>query len=137
MKMILKSVFTTLSIGLLLTPVAQAEPPYWAPAYGYRYKHGQDYRYRYQRNYVYPRYQYYGHSGSSCDGELFGTVLGGAVGGAIGNRTARDPAVGTLTGVFVGAVVGNVIGRSLDETDRRCSSGNHRRNDNRYRMWRR
>ena len=140
MKTLLKSVITSLSLGLLLTPVAQADPPRWAPAYGYRYHHNKDHqRYRYHRyyQYGYPDYSYRGYYNTRCNGEIFGTVLGSAVGGAIGSRAADDRAMGTISGVFVGAVVGNVIGRSLDDTDRRCSSDNHRKNENRYRTWHR
>lgn len=139
MKTLLKSLLIGLSIGFLLTPVAQADPPRWAPAYGYRYKHNQDHRYRYHRydKYRSPLYSYRGYYNTRCNGEVLGTVLGSAVGGTIGSRAANDRAMGTITGVFVGAVVGNVIGRSLDETDRRCGSNNYRKNEKRYRTWRR
>lgn len=118
----LRNLLVGLVIGLLGIPAVQADPPRWAPAYGYRYQHQFDRRHHADRHYRYnyPRYNSRVYYNSRCNGEVFGTVLGSAVGGAIGSSAARDRTAGTITGLFVGAVVGNVIGRSMDASDRRC-----------------
>lgn len=98
-----------------------ADPPPWAPAHGWKKKHGKRERY------------YIGYSGAEyyrdldipsgrCDREKVGAVLGGVVGGVIGNEVGGrdDRVVATIIGAAAGALIGAQIGREMDERDRAC-----------------
>lgn len=121
MKIIPGFVFMVFFITAFTVPPVQADPPPWAPAYGYRHKHHK-HKDREDRDYSETEYRYYGVPDGRCNREEVGTVLGGAVGGVVGHNTADDKTLGTIAGVFVGAVLGNVIGRSMDNADRFCTS---------------
>lgn len=109
---------------------AAADPPPWAPAHGYRAKHGDDGpgrgkgkgrggRDRHDDSYVIP----FGIGSGVCDREQLGAVLGGALGAGIGREIGgRDagPAA-TLGGAILGAVIGGSIGRRMDDTDQHCA----------------
>lgn len=88
-------------------------PPPWAPAHGYRAKHG-----GYQTSYVAP----YGISGGSCDRKELGMVIGGITGAVIGSQIAskKDRELGILGGTIIGAIVGGSIGSKMDNGDHNC-----------------
>jgi surface antigen len=86
-------------------------PPPWAPAHGYRRKHG-------HRSYALP----YGIDVGRCNKEVLGALLGGAAGGVIASEAVSgDGRIIAITGgTVLGAVVGGSIGRSMDEVDQNC-----------------
>jgi surface antigen len=91
----------------------QGGPPPWAPAHGYRRKHGQ-----WHGHYAAP----YGIATGRCNKEVLGAVLGGAAGGVIASEAVSGDgrAVAIIGGTILGAVVGGSIGRSMDEVDQNC-----------------
>ncbi|MGE5723044.1 MAG: glycine zipper 2TM domain-containing protein [Sphingomonadales bacterium] len=112
---------------------AAADPPPWAPAHGYRAKHGgygalyyPDPYYRPGRHYrdrvlTYRDRIYRGRDGRyycrRSDGTT-GLIIGGAIGALIGRELdrGRSRTVGTL----VGAGTGALLGREIDRGRLRC-----------------
>lgn len=94
-----------------ITP-ALADPPYWAPAHGYRAKHS-GIAYRQTDNGI--RYwqgdddRYYCRRGDGTVGVLAGAALGALVGRAVDTRGER--VTGTVLGAAAGALIGNEIAR--------------------------
>ncbi len=86
-------------------------PPPWAPAHGYRRKHG-------HRSYALP----YGIDVGRCNKEVLGALLGGAAGGVIASEAVSGDGriIAIIGGTVLGAVVGGSIGRSMDEVDQNC-----------------
>lgn len=119
---------------IFAAPLANADPPDWAPAHGWRKKHDRDDderdRHKRKRHREEARVGYegkrwpsdYGILRSHCNRDMVGAVLGGVVGGAIGSQVGREEnrAVATVIGSVIGAVIGAQIGRSMDERDRAC-----------------
>jgi surface antigen len=131
-------------------PTAFAEPPSWAPAHGWRAKHGHDHGHKHKRKYEYEverEYEYddddyddddcydddyedrrrapiYGGGGDflRCNRELAGQVVGGAVGAAVGSQIGKGDGqlIATGAGALIGVLLGGEIGRSLDAQDRAC-----------------
>ncbi len=126
---------------------AFADPPYWAPAYGYRDHHHDDrddddhwehhhHHHRYnsdvEYDYYYPEYEeavplplYSDHPYVQvrCQNRpIIGTILGGVAGGLIGNQfgrgSGRDAA--TISGALLGALIGNNMGSEMARQDRDC-----------------
>lgn len=88
-------------------------PPPWAPAYGYRGRHG-------------------GYSGydapfdigrGRCNTDLIGAVIGGAAGGLAGSQIGRGDGrtAAVIGGVVLGMIVGSNIGQGMDRVDRYCA----------------
>jgi surface antigen len=114
---------------------AFADPPPWAPAYGYREKHHDDGRDR-QPVVVAPPPVYvtpapvvapapaipFGLAQNTCHRDLIGAALGGAAGGLIGSNIGKGSGrtLATVGGVLAGLFVGGAIGRSMDEADQAC-----------------
>lgn len=96
-------------------PSAQADPPPWAPAHGYRAKKGHK---REQIVYVAP----FGIDLGRCNRDLLGSVLGGAAGAALGSTIGDGDrrAVAIVGGTIIGAIVGGSIGRAMDQVDQHC-----------------
>ena len=90
-------------------------PPPWAPAHGYRYKHGAVYS---KTAYVAP----FGIASGTCNKQEIGTALGAVAGGVIAAKVADGDRkkLAILGGVVLGAIVGNVIGKSMDDVDQAC-----------------
>jgi surface antigen len=127
-----------LCVALALpTLPAQADPPPWAPAHGYRAKHDNDHHHKHKKkkhkhdhddddhDHVY--YVPYGIDRGSCDrglvsSEVIGGVLGGAVGGVAGSQIGkgRGNTAATIGGTIIGVLVGASVGRSMDEVDQNC-----------------
>lgn len=88
-------------------------PPPWAPAHGYRRKHG-----GHSAGYKSP----FDLNLGSCNRSLLGTVIGGVGGGAIGSQvgsgSGRTAAI--IGGTILGAVVGGSIGNTMDNLDHNC-----------------
>ncbi len=109
-----------LACGAVWSAPASAEPPPWAPAWGYRAKHkgkGKN-KHRVQQAYVPP----FDIGTGSCNRELLGSLLGGAAGGLIGSRIGdgRGQLAATAGGALLGFLVGGSIGQSMDEVDQNC-----------------
>jgi hypothetical protein len=96
---------------LVPLPVA-ADPPPWAPAHGYRKKHGKD-----EVVVVAPRREC-----GRFDNQAIGSAAGGGTGGLLGSMVSRDRderLIGGAVGAAGGALLGGVIGQSADR-DRGC-----------------
>ena len=97
-------------------------PPPWAPAHGYRAKHGA--RHYHEAPEIYERRsREFGIRSGTCNREALGAVLGGAVGAVVGSRVGdRDNrTVTTVAGVVAGVLIGREIGRRMDEADHACT----------------
>lgn len=105
-------ILATLAATALPATMAYADPPRWAPAHGYRAKHG-DIAYRRTDNGI--RYwkgndgRYYCRRGNGTVGLLIGGALGALLGRAVDTRGDRAP--GTIIGAAAGALVGNEIAK--------------------------
>ncbi len=102
---------------------AQADPPPWAPAHGYRakgkYKKKGKHRRAYQQAYRAPDA---GISSGICNREVIGAILGAAAGGYAGSRigSGKGNIAATAAGALLGLLVGGGIGRSMDQVDQNC-----------------
>jgi len=106
-------------------PVA-ADPPAWAPAYGYRAKH----EYKHKRKDRHDDYEYgrqYAAAPSDigigrCDRELLGGLVGAAGGGLAGAQIGKGSGqlAAVAAGTVIGYLLGSNIGRSIDQTDAAC-----------------
>ncbi len=120
-----------LALSSVLPLTASADPPDWAPAWGYRGKHHK-YKHSTQPVYVIQPYPYYvrpesypipyGIDTGSCNRAAIGAVLGGAAGGVVGSQVAGhdDRAVGIVAGTLIGALFGGLIGDAMDRADYAC-----------------
>src|SRR5262245_45692566 len=120
------------AMGLSVPAVpAYADPPPWAPAYGYRAKHDHKHKHKHKhddddddddddRRIVYVPYDSaYGIDHGQCDrglvsSEVVGGVIGGAVGGVAGAQfgKGKGKTAATIGGAIVGVLVGASVGRS-------------------------
>jgi surface antigen len=121
---------------------ALADPPPWAPAHGWREKHGDDDdddRGRGRHHHHHEREDDrettvvvappppppapYGLAQGFCSRDLIGAALGGATGGLIGSNIGKGKGrtVATVGGVLVGLFVGGKIGRNMDQLDQACA----------------
>lgn len=135
------------AVALPIVPVA-ADPPPWAPAHGWRAKHGDDWRdyRRYDWDRHDPRYGGYDAGRYYRDGRYYkerrlgyndrvyrgrdgryycrrsdgttGLIIGGAVGALLGRSIDRGNS--RTLGTVVGAGAGALLGRSIDRGDLRC-----------------
>ena len=99
-----------------------ADPPPWAPAWGYRAKHmgkgkGKN-KHRVQQAYTPP----YGIGLGRCNRDLIGGLLGGAAGGLIGSQFGKGDGklAAVAGGALLGLLIGGSIGRSMDQVDQSC-----------------
>ncbi len=99
-----------------------AEPPPWAPAWGYRAKHkgkskGKN-KHNVQQAYVPP----YDIGLGRCNRDLIGGLLGAAAGGLIGSQigSGKGQLAAVAAGTLFGFLVGNNVGRSMDAADQTC-----------------
>lgn len=92
---------------------ARGGPPPWAPAHGYRRKHGAN-----SAAYESP----FGLDLGSCNRSLLGTLIGGVGGGAIGSQigSGSGQIAAIVGGTILGAVVGGSIGNTMDNLDHNC-----------------
>ncbi len=102
---------------------AQADPPPWAPAHGYRakgkYKRKGKHRRAYTQAYRVPNV---GIPSGICNREVIGAIIGGAAGGYAGSRvgSGKGNLAATAAGALLGLLVGGSIGRSMDQVDQNC-----------------
>ncbi|MFQ5785691.1 MAG: RT0821/Lpp0805 family surface protein [Alphaproteobacteria bacterium] len=132
----LSTAIAVVALGLFATPPAWADPPPWAPAYGYRDHHDDgeySYKKKHHKKHRKKRKQYEVHSENDgvippairlgrCDRERIGTVIGAAAGGLLGANVGKGDGrlVAVGAGTFLGAIVGGALGRSMDEVDAHC-----------------
>ncbi len=117
-----------LAAAVALTSVpAIADPPPWAPAWGWRAKHGHGRHYPYPARYYdpYPEGAFgvpFGINLGRCNRSLIGSLLGGAAGAAIGSQIGKGDGrtAAIIGGTVVGVLVGGAIGRSWDRADYTC-----------------
>jgi surface antigen len=106
-----------------ITPV-NADPPPWAPAYGYRTKdknkgkHKKKNRYERAQAYVPP----FDLNIGRCNRDLLGALIGGAGGAALGSTIGKGDGktAAIIGGAILGVLVGGSIGRTMDEIDQNC-----------------
>lgn len=109
----MKKPVLSLAIAAMVMPVAAtADPPRWAPAHGYRAKHGGIAYHRTDNGIRYWRGndgRYYCRRGDGTIGLLAGAALGALVGRSIDTR--GDRATGTILGAAAGALIGNELAK--------------------------
>ena len=117
-----------LVLPVLPSASAYADPPPWAPAYGYRHKHKHKHhekeydededRDEHRVKYVVP----YGIDRGTCNRELLGQVLGGAAGAVVGSTVGKGEGktAAIVGGAIIGVIIGGSIGRRMDEVDQNC-----------------
>lgn len=116
-------------------PVA-ADPPDWAPAWGYRAKH----EYKHERKWKHEREHEYEHARrhawyrdqraeapsdigiGQCNRQLIGGLIGAAGGGLAGAQigNGRGQLAAVAAGTVLGYLLGSNVGRSMDQTDAAC-----------------
>ncbi len=116
-KKVLSAALIVLCAAVWSAPTA-AEPPPWAPAWGYRAKHKGKNKHRLQQAYVPP----YDIGLGRCNRDLIVGLLGGAAGGLLGAQIGkgRGQLAAVAAGTLLGFLVGNNVGRSMDEADQTC-----------------
>jgi surface antigen len=94
---------------------AYADPPPWAPAYGYRAKHKNKVAHA-------PSAAPFDIEFGRCNRDLLGGVLGGAAGAAVGSTIGKGSGntAAIVGGAIIGIIVGGSIGRAMDEVDQNC-----------------
>lgn len=111
-------------------------PPPWAPAHGYRAKHGRDTRVYVERHvYIERPYAAHGHvvdpghivdlpdAGiGRCNRDALGAIIGGASGALIGSQFGKGDGktAATIGGAIIGLLVGGNVGRAMDQVDHNC-----------------
>ncbi len=109
-----------LACGVVWSAPVSAEPPPWAPAWGYhgKYKGKGKNKHRVQQAYVPP----YDIGLGRCNRDLIGGLLGAAGGGLIGSQigSGKGQLAAVAAGTLLGFLLGNNIGRSMDEADQTC-----------------
>jgi len=119
-----------IAIAVGVPEPVKADPPPWAPAWGYRNKHGKKNKNKHGNgndNVVVEQPQEpfqipYGIDLGRCNRTEIGIALGAATGAAVGSQVADedDKAVGIIGGMIVGGVIGGLIGNAMDRADEAC-----------------
>lgn len=116
------------AVAVALPAPVQADPPPWAPAWGYRAKHGKKDKGKKQGNETVVVGQQeafqipYGIDMGRCNRTEIGAALGAATGAVVGSQVVDDDdkALGIIGGLIVGGVVGGLIGKAMDNADEAC-----------------
>jgi surface antigen len=105
-------------------------PPPWAPAHGYRRKHGHKHHHHHYYDDDHDHYERedrvtvpdVGIELGRCNRELIGGILGGVTGGVVGSQVGKGSTrtAVTIGGTIVGVLIGGAIGRGMDEADQAC-----------------
>jgi surface antigen len=116
-KKVLSAALIVLCAAVWSAPTA-AEPPPWAPAWGYRAKHKGKNKHKVQQAYVPP----FDIGLGNCNRELLGSLLGAAAGGLAGSQIGdgRGQLAAVAGGTLLGFLMGGTIGRNMDEVDQNC-----------------
>lgn len=117
--------FTAAAMAVVIAAPAAADPPPWAPAYGYYGKHkGKHGKAKHQRDvvrvgdYRAPFDLNIGRCNRALLGGVLGVATGAVIGSQIGDGDGRTVAI--ISGAVIGAVVGGSIGHSMDQIDQNC-----------------
>jgi surface antigen len=107
-----------ISLSVLASSLAIADPPDHAKAHGWRKKNDPRYVGYTGRDWE----RDYGVLEGNCSRKEIGTVAGAIVGGAIGSQIGdgNGRTVAIILGSVLGGIVGREIGRDLDDADRAC-----------------
>ncbi len=99
-------------------PPALADPPPWAPAYGYRYKKGGKFK---KYKHALPP-SAFGIDLGQCNRDQLGGALGAAAGAALGSQVGKGggKTAAIVGGAILGALVGGSLGRAMDQVDQNC-----------------
>lgn len=100
-----------------------ADPPPWAPAWGYHgKKKGKNKHKSKTKYYAVPPAVPFGIGRGVCNRELLGSVLGASVGGVAGSQVGKGNGqlVGVAAGTIIGYLIGGSIGRYMDTVDQNC-----------------
>jgi surface antigen len=117
------------AIAVGIPEPVKADPPPWAPAWGYRNKHGKKNKDKKHGSETVvvgqpqePFHIPYGIDLGRCNRTEIGVALGAATGAAVGSQVADedDKAVGIIGGLIVGGVIGGLIGHAMDSADEAC-----------------
>lgn len=116
-----------LAYSIVVAAPAFADPPPWAPAWGYhgknkgKNKHNNKYKYQ-SKNYAVPPAVPFGIGRGVCNRELLGSVLGATIGGVAGSQVGKGSGqlVGVAAGTIIGYLLGGNIGRYMDDIDQNC-----------------
>ncbi|MFM9843758.1 MAG: glycine zipper domain-containing protein [Dongiaceae bacterium] len=114
------------AMAVALPAPVQADPPPWAPAWGYRAKHGKKDKSKKQGSETVVEQQVfqvpYGIDLGRCNRTEIGAAIGAATGAVVGSQVADkdDQAVGIIGGLIVGGVIGGLIGKAMDNADEAC-----------------
>ena len=102
-------------VAVWSAPVS-ADPPPWAPAWGYRAKG--KHKNKFRKGYVAP----FSIGLGNCNRDLLGGLMGAAAGGFLGSKIGdgKGQLAAVAGGTLLGFLVGGSIGRSMDEADRGC-----------------
>lgn len=125
---VIQPVLLGAAITLAVPPAAWADPPPWAPAWGYRakQKHKNKHKTKYKK---YDEVEYVNHTRdygiyhNTCDRETVGAIIGGAIGGAAGSQVGKGDGqiAAAIAGTVIGFIVGKSIGKSMDDLDQSCT----------------
>ena len=117
------------ALAVAVPAPVQADPPPWAPAWGYRAKHGKkdkDKKHGSETVVIeQPQEAFqipYGIDLGRCNRTEIGAAIGAATGAVVGSQVADEDhqAVGIIGGLIVGGVVGGLIGKAMDSVDEAC-----------------
>jgi surface antigen len=129
-------IFTLGLSGVIASP-AQADPPPWAPAHGYRAKGAPDGHHD-KKPGLPPGPDFHNRHDFGADGygdlflpngnilqcnrDVIGSILGGAAGAVAGSTIGRGDGrlLATIGGAIFGLLAGNAIGAGMDATDQAC-----------------
>jgi surface antigen len=100
------------NVRRLLT-VQGGGPPPWAPAHGYRHKHGGGDS---SGHYEVP----FGFDDGFCKRDAIAAAIGAVGGGAVGAVVSDGDAVAIAAGMLGGALLGTVLSKTGDPIDRGC-----------------
>ncbi len=113
-----------LAFGAASIAPAYADPPPWAPAWGYHKKAHKKNKHKKgkQARYQVPPAVPFGIDRGACNRELLGSVLGAAAGGLAGSQVGKGSGklAAVAGGAIIGYLIGGSIGRSMDEVDQNC-----------------
>jgi len=128
-RLIIAGISLAAAVAVALPAPVQADPPPWAPAWGYRAKHGKKDKGKKQGSETVvieqPQEAFqipYGIDLGRCNRTEIGAALGAATGAVVGSQVVdkEDKAIGVIGGLIVGGVVGGLIGHAMDSVDEAC-----------------
>ncbi len=126
-RLIVAGISLAAAVAVSLPAPVQADPPPWAPAWGYRAKHGKKDKGKKQGSETVieqsePFHIPYGIDLGRCNRTEIGAALGAATGAVVGSQVVdeEDKAIGVIGGLIVGGVVGGLIGHAMDSVDEAC-----------------